>query len=48
MADPTSALGKAEIGNANYMTAAICTLTKNLPASACTSTIQGLEADFAS
>ena len=48
MSDPTSSLGKAEIGNANYMTAAICQLTKNLPASACTSTIQGLEADFAS
>lgn len=48
MADPTSSLGKAEIGNANYMTAAICQLTKNLPATACTPTIQGLEADFAS
>jgi hypothetical protein len=48
MADPTSSLGKAEIGNANYMTAAICTLTKNLPATACTPTIKGLEADFAS
>jgi Domain of unknown function (DUF929) len=48
MSDPTSALGKAEIGNANYMTAAICQLTKNLPATACTPTIQGLEADFAS
>jgi hypothetical protein len=48
MSDPTSSLGKAEIGNANYMTAAICSLTKNLPATACTPTIQGLEADFAS
>ena len=35
------ALGKAEIGNANYMTAAICKLTNNLPATACTPTIQG-------
>jgi Domain of unknown function (DUF929) len=48
MNDPTSAIGKAEIGNANYMTAGLCTLTKNLPATACTPTIQKLEADFAS
>jgi hypothetical protein len=48
MSDPSSSLGQAEIGNANYMTAAICKLTNNLPATACTTTIQGLEANFAS
>jgi hypothetical protein len=48
MNDPTSAIGKAEIGNANYMTAGICKLTNNQPATACTPTIQKLEADFAS
>lgn len=46
--DPTSSLGKAEIGNANYMTAAICKLTGNQPASACTPTIQKLEASLPS
>jgi Domain of unknown function (DUF929) len=48
MADPTSSLGEAEIGNANYMTAGICELTKNLPATACTPTIQKLESSLAS
>ena len=49
MDDPSSsALGTAEIGNANYMTAAICKLTNNLPATACTPTIQGLEASLPS
>jgi Domain of unknown function (DUF929) len=48
MNDPSSSLGQAEIGNANYMTAAICQLTNNKPATACTPTIQKLESDFAS
>ena len=48
MQDPSSAIGKAIIGNANYMTAGICKMTNNLPATACTPTIQKLEADFAS
>jgi thiol-disulfide isomerase/thioredoxin len=48
MNDPSSALGKAIIGNANYMTAGICKLTNNQPAAACTPTIQKLEANFAS
>jgi Domain of unknown function (DUF929) len=48
MNDPSSKLGQAEIGNANYMTAGICKLTNNLPATACTPTIQKLESDFAS
>jgi thiol-disulfide isomerase/thioredoxin len=42
MNNPNSAVGKAEIANANYMTAAICKLTGNKPASACTPTIQKL------
>jgi Domain of unknown function (DUF929) len=48
MNNPSSDIGKAELGNANYMTAAICKLTNNLPATACTPTIQKLQADFAS
>ncbi|HEX3512763.1 MAG TPA: DUF929 family protein [Trebonia sp.] len=48
MNDPSSAIGQAEIGNANYMTAGICKLTNNLPATACTPTIQKLETTFAS
>jgi Domain of unknown function (DUF929) len=42
MNNPNSALGKAVIANANYMTAAICKLTGNKPATACTPTIQKL------
>jgi hypothetical protein len=48
MNDPSSALGKAIIANANYMTAGICKLTNNQPASACTPTIQKLENNLAS
>jgi hypothetical protein len=48
MNNPTTSLGQAEIGNANYMTAAICKLTGNQPATACTATIQQLEGNLAS
>ena len=48
MQDPTSSIGKAIDGNANYLTAGICKLTNNQPATACTSTIQGLESKLAS
>jgi hypothetical protein len=48
MNDPSSKVGKAIIGNANYMTAAICKVTGNKPATACTPTIQKLEANLAS
>ena len=48
MNNPSSSVGQAEIGNANYMTAGICKLTNNLPATACTPTIQKLETAFAS
>ncbi|HEY7276900.1 MAG TPA: DUF929 family protein [Trebonia sp.] len=48
MNDPSSAIGKAEIGNANYMTAGICKLTNNQPSTACTPAIQQLQGDLAS
>ncbi len=43
MNDPSSSIGQAEDANANYETAAICELTHNQPATACTATIQKLE-----
>jgi len=46
MNNPNSSVGKALIGNANVMTAAICNLTGNKPATACTSTIQALESQL--
>jgi Domain of unknown function (DUF929) len=48
MANPTSSLGEAVIADANYATAAICKMTNNLPATACTPTIKALEANLAS
>jgi thiol-disulfide isomerase/thioredoxin len=48
MNDPSSSLGKAIVGNANYMTAGICKLTNNQPSTACTPAIQQLEGDLAS
>jgi thiol-disulfide isomerase/thioredoxin len=47
MSNPTSSLGKELVGNANYLTAATCMLTNNLPTSACTPAIQKLEANLA-
>ena len=47
MNNPSSAVGQAIIGNANYLTAAICELTGNQPSSACTPAIQKLEASLA-
>ena len=47
MNNPSSSLGKALVGNANYLTAATCVLTNNLPATACTPAIQKLEANLA-
>ena len=41
--NPSSDVAKAIVGTANYITAAICKMTGNQPASACTSTIQSLE-----
>jgi hypothetical protein len=44
--NPSSANAKAVDGAANFMTAAICKLTGNQPATACTSTVQGLESQL--
>ena len=41
--NPTSAAAQAVDGTANYFTAAICKLTNNQPATACTSAVQSLE-----
>ncbi|MDQ2816389.1 MAG: DUF929 domain-containing protein [Actinomycetota bacterium] len=43
LSNPSSAVAKSVDGTANYITAAICKMTGNQPASACTSTIQSLE-----
>jgi len=44
--NPDSDVAKAVVGTANYITAAICKMTGNQPASACTSTIQSLESSL--
>jgi Domain of unknown function (DUF929) len=44
--NPKSAVAEAVDGTANYFTAAICKLTGNQPASACTSTVQSLESQL--
>jgi hypothetical protein len=41
--DPSSQIAKGADGTANYITAAICKLTNNQPASACTSVVKSLE-----
>jgi thiol-disulfide isomerase/thioredoxin len=41
--DPNSPVAKAIDGTANYITAAICKMTGNQPASACTAAVQSLE-----
>ena len=48
LSQPDSAIAKGILGSANYMTAGICELTNNQPASACTSSIQALEGNLAS
>jgi hypothetical protein len=42
--NPASPVAKSVLGTANYATAAICVLTQNQPASACTSTVRALQA----
>jgi Domain of unknown function (DUF929) len=42
--DPTSTVGKSVLGTANFATAAICSLTNDQPASACTATVRALQA----
>jgi hypothetical protein len=44
--DPSSPVAKAIGGTANYMTAAICKLTGNQPASACTPAVQALQSQL--
>jgi hypothetical protein len=44
--NPNGNVAKAILGTANYITAAICKMTGNEPASACTSTIQSLESSL--
>jgi hypothetical protein len=43
LSNPSSPVAKAVDGTANYLTAAICKMTGNQPASACTATVQSLE-----
>jgi len=42
--NPSSQIAQAVNGTANYITAAICKLTGNQPATACTSVVQSLQA----
>jgi hypothetical protein len=46
LSKPSTSNAKAVDGAANFMTAAICKLTNNQPATACTSTIQSLESQL--
>ena len=48
LSQPASAIGQGADGSANYMTAGICKLTNNQPATACTPAIQALEKNLAS
>ena len=48
LTQPSSTIAKGVLGSANYMTAGICELTNNQPASACTPAIKTLEGNFAS
>jgi Domain of unknown function (DUF929) len=41
--DPTTTVAKAALGAANYITAALCKLTGNKPATACTAAVQALQ-----
>jgi Domain of unknown function (DUF929) len=46
LSDPASPISQGAVGAANSMTAAICKLTNNQPATACTPAIQKLEGQF--
>jgi Domain of unknown function (DUF929) len=43
LSNPNSTVAKAVDGTANYITAAICSMTGNQPSSACTTTVRSLE-----
>jgi Domain of unknown function (DUF929) len=44
--NPSSTIAQGALGTANYLTAAICKLTGNQPASACTPTVKTLESQL--
>jgi len=46
LSNPNSAVAQAVDGTANYITAAICKMTGNQPASACTPAVQALESQL--
>ncbi len=46
LSNPSSPVAQAINGTANYITAAICKMTGNQPASACTATVQSLESSL--
>src|SRR5271170_4740108 len=46
LSNPSSPVAQAVDGTANYITAAICKITNNQPASACTTTVQSLESQI--
>jgi serine/threonine protein kinase len=48
LSNPNSSVAKAVDGTANYITAAICSMTVNQPASACTMTVRSLETQLKS
>jgi hypothetical protein len=47
LSNPSSAIAQGALGSANYLTAAMCKLTNNQPATACTPAIQTLETQLA-
>ncbi len=46
LSNPSSPVAQAVDGTANYITAALCQLTGNQPASACTATVKSLESQI--
>jgi hypothetical protein len=46
LSNPNSAVAQSVDGTANYITAAICKMTGNQPASACTTAVQSLESQI--
>jgi hypothetical protein len=46
LSNPSSAVAKGVDGTANYITASICKITNNQPATACTSTVQSIESSL--
>jgi Domain of unknown function (DUF929) len=48
LSNPNSTVAKSVDGTANYITAAICSMTGNQPSSACTTTVRSLETQLKS